>query len=103
MYQFVIENRVFLSVILKKQVILRVSEQPFFCSNKFVITMAELTIHWLKKGIGKRFYYDICRKFGIPDYVSINGETPCDIRDEDMKLLLECEKRGFIEIRNKKS
>ena len=34
--------------------------------------------------------------------MSVNHETPCDIRDEDMELLRECEKRGFIQIRNKR-
>lgn len=49
----------------------------------------------------KRFYHDICRKFGISDYMSINHETPCNIKDEDMELLRECEKRGFLQIRKK--
>lgn len=44
----------------------------------------------------------LCKKFGISDYMSVNHETPCDIRDEDMELLKECEKRGFIQIRNKR-
>lgn len=40
-------------------------------------------------------------KFNIPDYTTVNGETICEIREEDMKLLRETEKRGFIQIRNK--
>ena len=28
-------------------------------------------------------------------------ETPCNIKEEDMELLRETEKRGFIQIRNK--
>ena len=44
----------------------------------------------------------IRERFNIPEYTSINGETPCNIRDEDMELLRECEYRGFIQIRVKK-
>lgn len=51
----------------------------------------------IKKRIKKR----IRDKFNIPDYTTVNGETPRDIKDEDMELLRECAKRGFIQIRNK--
>lgn len=61
----------------------------------------KLTICWMAKGRQKRFYNDICRKFGISRYMSINHETPCEIKEEDLLLLRECEKRGFIQIRNK--
>lgn len=40
-------------------------------------------------------------KFNIPSYTSVNGETPCDIRDEDLELLRETERKGYIQIRNK--
>lgn len=40
-------------------------------------------------------------RFGISDYMSINRETPCEIKEEDLPLLRECEKREFIQIRNK--
>ena len=43
----------------------------------------------------------IRKKFGISSYKSVNRETPCDIKEEDMELLRETEKRGFIQIRNK--
>jgi hypothetical protein len=56
----------------------------------------------MAKGRQKRFYNDICRKFGISRYMSINHETPCEIKEEDLLLLRECEKRGFIQIRNKR-
>ena len=39
-------------------------------------------------------------KFGISDYMSINRETPCEIKEEDLPLLRECEKRGFIQIKS---
>lgn len=45
----------------------------------------KLTVCWTARGRNKRFYHDICRKFGISDYMSINHETPCDIKDEDME------------------
>lgn len=51
--------------------------------------------------------WDVIRKiqqrFGLPSCVSVNGEScqPCDIRDEDMEMLRETERRGFISIRYK--
>ena len=51
--------------------------------------------------------WDVIRKiqqrFGLPECVSVNGEScqPCDIKDEDMELLRETERRGFISIRYK--
>jgi hypothetical protein len=33
--------------------------------------------------------------------VSVNGETPADISNKDMDLLVETERRGYIEIRIK--
>ena len=62
----------------------------------------KLTVCWTAKGRMERFYRDICSRFGIPHYISVNHETPCDIREEDMPLLRECEKRGFLQIRFKK-
>ena len=41
----------------------------------------KLTVCWTAIGRNKRFYHDICRKFGISDYMSINHETPCDIKE----------------------
>jgi hypothetical protein len=61
----------------------------------------KLTICWTARGRQRRFHGDICRRFGISDYMSVNNETPCEIREEDLPLLRECEKRGFIQIRNK--
>ncbi len=58
-----------------------------------------VTICWRTKNQTK--IEKIRLRFGIPNYMSINRETPCEIRDEDMELLRECEKRGFIQIRNK--
>lgn len=33
--------------------------------------------------------------------MTINGELECEIKDEDLELLKETEKRGFIQIRRK--
>lgn len=44
----------------------------------------------------------IRKKFGIPHYTTINGESPCEVDDEQLELLKECERRGFLQIRNKK-
>ncbi|MBQ7204635.1 MAG: hypothetical protein IJS04_02225 [Muribaculaceae bacterium] len=41
-------------------------------------------------------------KFGIPYYTTVNGESPCEVDDEQMALLKQCEARGFLQIRNKK-
>ena len=44
----------------------------------------------------------IREKFGMPMVgMTVNGELVCDIKDEDIPLLQECERRGFINIRNK--
>ena len=59
----------------------------------------KITIDWVTRlpDIIRR----IREKFKIPSYISVNYETECEIRDEDMPLLHETEKRGFIQIRNK--
>lgn len=44
----------------------------------------------------------IRERFGMPMVgMTINGELVCDIKDEDIELLKETEKRGFIKIRRK--
>ena len=44
----------------------------------------------------------IREKFGMPQTgMSVNGEQVADIKDEDLPLLQEVEKLGFIKIRNK--
>lgn len=43
-------------------------------------------------------------KFGMPQIgMTVNGEQVADIRDEDLPLLRETERLGFIQIRNKKT
>lgn len=58
----------------------------------------KVTIFWQSKddNINKR----IREKFGIPKYTTLNWTTPnVEIKDEDMPLLLETERRGFIRVR----
>ena len=41
-------------------------------------------------------------KFGMPMVgMTVNGELTCEIKDEDLALLQEVEKLGFIQIRKK--
>ena len=59
----------------------------------------KLTICWITKN--QESIDKIRLRFGISDYMSINREAPCEIKEEDLPLLRECEKRVFIQIRNK--
>lgn len=59
-----------------------------------------VTIYWEIKStpaIRKR----IRDRFGIPHYMSINGETQAEIREEDVPVLMELVEKGFIKLRNK--
>lgn len=59
----------------------------------------KLTIYWVTKDA--QSIQRIREKFNLPSYRSVNGETPTEIREEDLPLLRETEKRRFIQIRNK--
>lgn len=59
----------------------------------------KLTIYWATKDA--QSLQRIREKFNLSSYRSVNGETPVEIREEDLPLLRETEKRGFIQIRNK--
>lgn len=65
----------------------------------------KVTIYWNTRHLDPKDVLEIKKKirdrFNIPNYTTVNGETPCEIQDEDMELLRECEKRGFIQLRNK--
>lgn len=67
--------------------------------------MQKVTIYWNTKHLASEDVPVIKRRirerFNIPNYTTINGETTAEIRDEDMELLRETERRGFIQIRNK--
>ena len=43
----------------------------------------------------------INERFGFPQCTTINGETckPVEVKDEDWPLLLETQRRGYIQIR----
>ncbi len=62
--------------------------------------MVKLTIYWVTndKSIKER----IRQRFGIPIGMTVNGETDAEIMEDDMPLLEETAKRGFIQIRYKK-
>lgn len=59
----------------------------------------KLTIYWVTKDAES--IQRIREKFNISSNTTVNGETPAKIREEDLPLLKETEKRGFIQIRNK--
>lgn len=59
-----------------------------------------LTIYWSTKDESIRAR--IRNRFGTPCGMTVNKETQAEIRDEDMELLRETERRGFIQIRFKK-
>lgn len=65
----------------------------------------KVTIYWNTRHLDPKDVLKIKKKirdrFSIPNYTTVNGETPCEIRDEDMELLRETESRGYIQIRNK--
>lgn len=65
----------------------------------------KVTIYWNTRHLDPKDVPKIKKKirdrFNIPNYTTVNGETLCEIQDEDMELLRETEKRGFIQIRNK--
>lgn len=50
--------------------------------------MMRVTIYWETRHLDPkdipRIKKRIRDKFHIPDYTTVNGETPCDIKDEDM-------------------
>lgn len=59
----------------------------------------KVIIYWVTKEPDK--IARIRERFCIGTYRSVNGETPAEIQEEDMELLRETERRGFIQIRNK--
>lgn len=59
----------------------------------------KLTIYWKTKNA--QCIKHIRKRFNLSSGITVNGETVADIRDEDMELLRETEKIGFIQIRYK--
>lgn len=58
-----------------------------------------VTIYWKTKDIGA--IYDIRRWFNLPSYTSINGETPCEVNEDNLEKLKVFEEKGLIQIRYK--
>ena len=58
-----------------------------------------VTLYWTNDGLKIRD--KICAFFNIPMYISINGETPCDIKENMFGKLKATEQRGLIKIRYK--
>ena len=61
--------------------------------------MVKLTIYWVTND--KAIKQKIRERFGIPVGMTINAETKAEIKEEDMPLLEETARRGFIQIRYK--
>ena len=60
----------------------------------------KLTIYFCRSD--KETNDKIRQRFGMPmSGMTINGELNCEIKDKDLELLKETEKRGFIQIRRK--
>lgn len=59
----------------------------------------KVIIYWVTKD--RRIISRIRDRFKFTPYISVNGETSCEICDKDIELLRETEKRGFIQIRKK--
>lgn len=57
----------------------------------------KLTIYWTKLGKEKR--KSIIKRFNLPSYISVNGETPAVIAASDMEALHKAEQLGYIQIR----
>lgn len=62
-------------------------------------------IYWNARHVPPDRFQEVKRRiqerFNLPRCTTVNGETLCDISDEELPVLRECEKRGFIQIRNK--
>lgn len=60
----------------------------------------KVTIYW-RKAATTDIQKKIREKFNIPNYLTINGETLCEISDSDFESLKNIESQGFIQIRIK--
>lgn len=63
--------------------------------------MSLVTIYW-PSSVTHADMAKIRKRFGITAGVTINGETPADISEEDMPVLQETARRGYIQIRKYK-
>lgn len=60
----------------------------------------KFVIYWNAKGLKER--NKISDYFKIQHQMTVNGETYCEVDDSMIDKLKETEKKGFIQIRNKK-
>lgn len=44
----------------------------------------------------------IRRRFNFPDYTTVNGMTPVEIKPEDAQMVEECRRRGFFNVIHQK-
>ena len=56
----------------------------------------KLVVCWRKCDAGT--IQRIRQRFGMPTYTTVNGWTPAEILEEDMPLLEETARRGFLYI-----
>lgn len=59
----------------------------------------KITICWKTRDPDK--IARIRRRFGLSDYISVNGETPAEIKEDDLPDLRLTEKLKYIQIRIK--
>lgn len=56
--------------------------------------MAKVIIRWITRD--KEAIRLIRERFQMPQYTTVNGLSPADIKDEDIPLFEETSKRGFF-------
>lgn len=61
----------------------------------------KLTVYWTR--LGKDHRDSLLKRFGLPIFISVNRETPCEIRAEDMEALHKAQDMGYIQIRKMES
>lgn len=59
-----------------------------------------LIVRWRTKDKGA--IAAIRKRFNIPDYTTVNGFSPAEIKAEDMAVFEECSRRGFFGILHQK-
>lgn len=71
------------------------------CSNTSPLPflMVHVTIYWATNDPDIK--NKIRDRFNIPRGMTLNGEREAEIKEEDMPLLEETARRGFIQIRHK--
>jgi len=64
------------------------------------MSKTKVIIYWTVKGLKIR--NKISDYFKLPLKITVNGETYCEVDDSLIEKLKETEKKGLIQIRNKK-